>query len=269
MGPKYRDPKSMLITGGSSGIGKAIAADAVRQGVKVFLIARDQDKLDATVHELRSLQEDCKLATFSACVTDSAAIEAAVQTAESTHGPIDLLINSAGTAIPGYFEDISIEEFSQQLEINYLGTIRVIKSVLPSMKSRGQGWIVNVSSLAGVKGVFGYTAYCGSKFAVTGVTEALRAELYPHGIGVTLLCPPDTRTPGLAEEEATKPIETKRISETGALLEPEEVASALWKGLSNNRSLIVPGSKARLLYDVNRFAPSVIDRMLRRAANPD
>lgn len=268
MGPKYRDPQSMLITGGSSGIGKAIAADAVRRGVKVCLVARDQAKLDATVQELRAIKADCQLSTISACVTDSAAIESAVSIAESAHGPIDLLINSAGSAVPGYFEDIPIEDFSRQIEINYLGTIRVIKAVLPSMKARGQGWIVNVSSLAGVKGVFGYTAYCGSKFAVTGVSEALRSELYRYGIGVTLLCPPDTRTPGLAQEAATKPIETKRISETGALLEPKEVASALWKGLTRNRLLIVPGGKARLLYDINRIAPAVIDRMLRRAADP-
>ncbi len=113
------------------------------------------------------------------------------------HGPIDLLVNSAGAALPGYFDDLTIEDFSQQLEINYLGTVRVIKAVLPSMKARGKGWIANVSSLAGVKGVFGYTAYCGSKFAVTGFSERFRSELYRYGIGVSVLCPPDTRTPGL------------------------------------------------------------------------
>jgi 3-dehydrosphinganine reductase len=263
--PKYQKPNSMLITGGSSGIGKAIASEAVRQGIRVFLVARDQHKLDATISELQALKEGCQVAAISASVTDSAAIESAVHAAESAHGPIDLLVNSAGMALPGYFQDLTLEHFSQQIEINYLGTVRVIKAVLPSMKARGQGWIANVSSLAGVKGVFGYTAYCGSKFAVTGFSEALRAELYRYGIGVSLVCPPDTRTPGLELEDEMKPIETKRISDSGVVLEPEEVANALWTGLARSRFLIVPGRNARLLYDANRFAPSLIDWMLRRA----
>ena len=132
------------------------------------------------------------------------------------------------------------------------------------MKARGQGWIANISSVAGFKGVFGYTAYCGSKFAVTGFSEALKSELARHGIGVSLVCPPDTRTPGLDREEETKPEETKRLAASATVLEPDDVAKAIWAGLERSRFWIVPGREAGLFRHANRFVPSLVDWYLRR-----
>jgi 3-dehydrosphinganine reductase len=265
MRPKFRKPTSVLITGGSSGIGKAIAMEAVGDGCKVFVVARDRVKLDAAISEIQQHKAGSQVAGMSASVTDSAALEAAVEAAEAQHGPIDLLVNSAGMPVPGYFEDLSIDDFSSQIDVNYLGTVRTIQAVLPGMKSLGHGWIVNVSSVAGFKGVFGYTAYCGSKFAVNGFSEALRAELERYNIGVSLVCPPDTRTPGLEAEEASKPEETKKLSAAGTLLEPEEVARAVWTGLRRSKVLITPGYSANMVRLGNRLSPSLIDWMLRRA----
>ena len=254
----------MLITGGSSGIGKAIARDAVRQGINVFLVARDSAKLEAAVAELELLNGQCKVSAMSASVTDPDALAVAVRSAETQHGPIDLLVNSAGISVPGYFEDLTIEEFTKQINVNYLGTVWATRVVLPSMKARGQGWIANVSSVAGFKGVFGYTAYCGSKFAVTGFSESLKAEMERFNIGVTLICPPDTRTPMLDGEKASKPEETKRLAAAGVVLEPEEVARAVWSGLRRSKFWITPGRDAYFLRHANRLAPSVVDWMLRR-----
>lgn len=262
--PKFRNPTSVLVTGGSSGIGKAIAIDAVDRGCKVFLMARDQSKLDSAIAEVRSSRSGSHVAGISASVTESDALAKVVAAAEAQHGPIDLLVNSAGVSVPGYFEDLSIDEFANQMEVNYLGTVRAIQAVLPGMKSRGYGWIVNVSSVAGFKGFFGYTAYCGSKFAITGFSEALRSEFERHNIGVTLLCPPDTRTPMLDQEEANKPIETKRLSASGSLLEPEDVSRALWSGLSRNKFWITPGFSANSLRIGNRFTPWLVDWIVRR-----
>ena len=263
--PKFTKPTSMLITGGSSGIGKAIAAQAIRQDVKVFLVARDQTKLDEAVRELRAVKAGGAIAAASASVTDSVALAKAVETAEAVHGSIDLLVNSAGASMPGYFEKLSITDFSQQIDINYLGTVRAIQATLPSMKSRRQGWIVNVSSVAGFKGFFGYTAYCGSKFAVTGFSEALRVEMDRYNIGVSLVCPPDTRTPMLDNEEVTKPVETKRLAASATVLEPEQVAQAVWSGLYRSKFWITPGTEANFFRHANRYAPSLVDWVVRRA----
>jgi len=262
--PKFRKPTSVLITGGSSGIGKAIAVDAVDRGCNVFLLARDQSKLDDAIDHIRKIKPNCQVAGMSASVTDSDDLARVVESAETKHGPIDLLVNSAGASVPGYFDDLSIDDFANQMDVNYLGTVRAIQAVLPSMKANGYGWIVNVSSVAGFKGFFGYTAYCGSKFAVTGFSEALRSEFERHNIGVTLLCPPDTRTPMLDQEEANKPIETKRLSASGSLLEPEDVSRAMWSGLSRSKFCITPGFSANSLRIGNRIAPWFVDWIVRR-----
>jgi len=135
------------------------------------------------------------------------------------------------------------------------------------MKTQG-GYIVNVSSIAGIIGVFGLTDYCASKFAIIGFSEALRSELMPHNIMVSVLCPPDTDTPALEVENRTKPIETHAISENAGLMQPEEVAKALVKGIQKKQSLIIPGIEGKFSCLVKRLAPNlvewVMDRSIRR-----
>ena len=261
---KFRTPNSALITGGSSGIGKAIALDLAKRNINVFLVGRNPANLEGAISEIRSAAGTASVSGASASVSDGDQIAKAVKTAESEIGPIDLLVNSAGISEPGYFEELEPELFAQSMETNYLGTVRTIQSVLPSMQANKYGWIVNISSVAGFKGFFGYTAYCGSKFAVNGFSEALRSELERYNIGVTLVCPPDTRTPMLADEEEKKPIETKRLSASGTLLEPEDVARAVWSGLQRNRFLVIPGFSAKSVYFSNRFAPWLLDWVIRR-----
>jgi len=264
MRPKFRQAKSLLVTGGSSGIGLAIATEGVRRGASVVLVARQPAALKRAAEHLQTLNPDSRVAVQSTSVTDSDALAEAVRLAKQQHGPIDLLVNSAGVSIPGYFEELTIDDFTQQIEINYLGTVRAIHAVLPAMKAEGYGWIVNISSVAGFKGFFGYTAYCGSKFAVNGFSEGLRSELERHNVGVTLVCPPDTRTPMFNAEENRKPIETKRLSDSGTLLEPDEVAQATWNGLERSQFWVVPGRSAKLVRYANRYAPALVDWVIRR-----
>ena len=108
---------------------------------------------------------------------------AVIQVSEKS-GPPDLLVNSAGVAHPGYFQELDLNIFHWMMEVNYFGTVYMTKEVIPSMLKRGSGYIVNISSMAGFVGTFGYTAYGGSKFAVRGFSDVLRAEMKIHGIGV-------------------------------------------------------------------------------------
>ena len=250
-----------FITGASSGIGAAVARELVRRGAHVFLLARHLERLEQTAAALRDLAKESaqRIDHASADVADAGQVAAAVEACEGRLGPIDLLINSAGITRPGYLEEMPLESFRAQIDTNYMGTVHTVKALLPCLISRRAGWIANVSSAAGLKGLFGYAAYCASKFAVVGFSEALRAELVRHRIGVTLVCPPDTRTPMLAAETPLRPPETAYLAAQGKVLEPERVACDLLRGIERGRFLVVPGFDSKLLRLANGVAPGAID----------
>jgi short-subunit dehydrogenase len=126
------------------------------------------------------------------------------------------------------------------------------------MKDRG-GYIINVSSIAGFIGVFGYTDYAAAKFGVVGFSEALRSELKKYNIAVSVLCPPDTDTPGFAEENKTKPEETKAISSTARLMKAEDVAKALLKGMKKQEFIIIPNFDGKFTYIMKRLLPGLVE----------
>ncbi|RJP71130.1 MAG: SDR family NAD(P)-dependent oxidoreductase [Candidatus Abyssobacteria bacterium SURF_17] len=256
--------KCAIVTGGSSGIGKAIANELARRGANIFLIARREDVLKAAVKEIEksAVMQSQRFGFFSADVADSKAVQEAVNAAESACGPPAVLINSAGVSRAGYVEKLPISGMEQEIRVNYLGTVFMIKAVLDGMMSRREGWILNVSSLAGLKGIFGYTGYSGSKFAVVGFSESLRSELRPYGVNVSVLCPPDVDTPMLVDDKRDKPLETLKISEGAEIMQPEDVARAALAGLEKGRFIIIPNFAGKMLWIANRIAPSLVDRIM-------
>jgi 3-dehydrosphinganine reductase len=198
-------------------------------------------------------------------VTAGPAVDPVLQEAVAHFGPPDVLLNCAGSARPGYFEGIDAARFSATLALNLQGTWDVVQALLPHMKASG-GVIINTASLAGLIGVFGYTDYSAAKFAVIGFSEALRAEVKRYGVRVFVLCPPDTDTPGLLEENREKPPETRAISATASLLTPEAVVEALLKGIEGRRMLIVPGASARFTALAKRLFPGLVEWVMDRAA---
>jgi 3-dehydrosphinganine reductase len=179
-------------------------------------------------------------------------------------GAPDLVFNCAGLAHPGYLDEQSADKLREMMEVNYFGTMTVCRTLLPHFKERGSGVFVNTSSLGGLMGLFGYTGYCASKYAVVGFSEALRREVKPFHLQVTLLCPPNTKTPGLARENLTKPAEVLAQEKNVREVEPEFVADKLLKALPRNPSLVIPTLDGWLAYYLSRFAPSILDRFLRR-----
>jgi 3-dehydrosphinganine reductase len=263
MGKGFPEGRRALITGGSSGIGAAIAEQLARQGAHVFLVARHKERLQQAAAALRALatQPGQKIDCAVANVADPAQAADAVNQCEQRLGAIDLLINSAGITRPGYVEDMPLEAFRAQMDTNYMGVVHMVRAALPAMIARRNGWIANLSSAAGLKGVFGYAAYSASKFAVVGYSEALRSELRRHNIGVTVICPPDTRTPMLAAETPQRPYETAYLAAKGKVLEPEQVARAVLRGIEKRKSLVVPGFDSKFLRFVNGVAPDTLDWM--------
>jgi len=133
--------------------------------------------------------------------------------------------------------------FRDQMDVDYFGTLHAIRAVVPSMIERRRGHLVTVSSTAGLIGVYGYSAYAPAKFAVRGLTETLRAELAPHGIVVSCVYPPDTRTPGFDAENALKPPETERISAAIKPRDADHVGGPSSTGIEKDR-LVTHGRRA-------------------------
>jgi 3-dehydrosphinganine reductase len=272
--------KNVIITGGSSGIGEAAAKLLSAEGANVFIIARDTENNGRALQEIRAVGSDLdhQCGAFSADVTSYEEIQAAIASTVETGGAPDILINCAGMVYPGYFENLPLSTFREQMDVNYFGTLHTVKAVIPHMMAQGSGHIVNVSSIGGVVGGFGYTAYGASKFAVYGFTEALRAEMKPHGIDVSLVLPADTDTPQLREERKIQPLEIKMISgatrpkefsrrsefiaywltkwlltDDGEPMSPDRVASVILDGIRRKDFLIIPDATLRMVFPLRGF----------------
>jgi 3-dehydrosphinganine reductase len=177
------------------------------------------------------------------------------------------VINSAGVTYPGYFQDLDLDIFHWQMDVNYFGTLHVIKSLIGDMIQRGSGTIVNISSQASFTGVFGYSAYGPSKYAVRGLTDVLRSEMKPLGIDCHIVFPPDTDTPQLEFEKELKPPETKAIAGASSVLSAEKVAETILAGIKKGKYVIIPGFEGKLLYRLIGFLGNliypIIDWMIR------
>lgn len=256
---KMKQWKTVCITGGSSGIGLALAGACAPLCERLILIGRDEDRLLDAQAKLAG-DPAAVIRTCSLDVSDAPSVFSAAQQLIAPGETVDLLINCAGLAHPDHFYTIDYEVFEKTIRTNLLGTICVTKAFLPFLRTGSR--IVNVSSMAGFIGTYGYTSYSASKFGIIGFSEALRNELAPEGISVSVLCPPDTDTPQLVSENRTKPPETFAISGNAKLLSPEAVASICMSGIAKGRFMIIPGASGKLIYLLNRLFPGLVRTMM-------
>lgn len=185
--------KVVLITGASSGIGKSTAEFLMVKGFRVYGTSRKV--LGNTEENISSdLTSGGFFRMISMDVTNEASIESAINWIISKEGHVDVLVSNAGTGVAGSVEDVSMEEAYTQFDINFFGTLRVTKAILPIMRKQGYGKIIAISSVAGVISIPYQAHYSSSKFAVEGLIEALRYEVAPFGISVCLVEPGDTKT---------------------------------------------------------------------------
>ncbi|MDP9759380.1 MULTISPECIES: oxidoreductase [Agrobacterium] len=180
--------KTFFITGANSGFGLAIATAAIEAGHTVIGTIRSESSRDVLSKDLPALHP------VLCDVTDFDRIPVAVQQAEEEHGPVDVLINNAGYGHEGVLEESPIEEMRRQFDVNVFGAVAVAKAFLPRFRERRSGFIVNVTSMGGMITMPGIAYYCGSKFALRGISEVMRSEMAPFGVHVTTLCPGSFRT---------------------------------------------------------------------------
>ncbi|MGJ8670540.1 MAG: SDR family oxidoreductase [Oceanococcus sp.] len=238
-----------LITGGSSGIGLELAALYLQRGWSVSLLARNEQKLEQARMELSAnvLQPEQHIVTLSVDVGDSERCHSAIDSACQQLGAPEVVVLSAGIAVPGYFSEIAESTFEDSMRINYFGSLYSARAALPHLRAAGGGSLVFISSGAALLGIFGYSAYSPSKFAVRGLAEVLRGELAVEGIHVCIAYPPDTDTPQYEAENRTKPLETKAITASAGLWTAQAVAKAIANGVDKKRFSIPVSMELRML----------------------
>ncbi|KAG6726677.1 hypothetical protein I3842_02G092400 [Carya illinoinensis] len=240
--------RHVFITGGSSGIGLALAHQAASEGARVSILARSLDKLEDAKQAIR-LATGIDVAVFAADVRDYDAVTKAVEEA----GPIDVLIVNQGVFVPQELERQGLDEVKFMVDVNLIGAFNMIKAALPAMKLnrsvRGPASIALMSSQAGQVGIYGYTAYSASKFGLRGLAEALQQEVIADDIHVSLIFPPDTDTPGLVEENKRRPQLTAIIAASSGAMKADEVAMKALSGIKSG-SFIVPCNFDGLLLSI-------------------
>lgn len=183
-----------FITGASSGFGQLAAVALARQGFTVIATMRNLAKQEPLLQLAKQADVIDRIECMELDVTDSRQIGHAVDEVIRRHQRIDVLVNNAGLALGGMVEEIPLENWREQMETNFFGLVAMTQAVLPHMRARRSGKIINVSSISGRIGFPGLAPYAASKFAIEGFSESLRMELLPHGIHVALVEPGSYKT---------------------------------------------------------------------------
>jgi 3-dehydrosphinganine reductase len=251
-----------VISGASRGIGRALAILLAERGANLVLIARDKKALAITQADCKKANPSGKIETFSCDLAQRKEIENTCAAIRKRHPVLAGIINNAGYARPGYFAELPADEFERAVKIDYLGAVHLTRGLHAQVQ---QGGLISfTSSVVGYVGVFGYSSYAGPKFALIGFAETLRQEFYQRGIQISVLCPPDTDTPGYSEENKTKPIETQVLSEGAKLMTAEAVAAKFIKAVEKGKFLITCNFESALLYRLHAIAPSLVFRIMIR-----
>jgi 3-dehydrosphinganine reductase len=246
--------KSVLIIGGSSGIGLAMAKQLAQAGANITIVARRSNLLSDAIQKMEAvrLNPEQKFSSLSIDITNEADVTQKLQEYQSNNGTPDYLFNTAGISIPALFLDTSSEVFRSQMDILFFGTVNVARAIIPGMVARRSGHVINFSSMAGFAGVYGYTAYGAAKFAVRGFSDTLRSEMREHNVRVSVVFPPDTDTPGFEQENKIKPVLTKVLSESNSkVMSADKVAQSVLNSVLKNKYIITPGFDTTFFYIAN------------------
>jgi short-subunit dehydrogenase len=249
----------ILITGASQGIGRALAQAAAARGAKVLATARSGPLLNELAQQIR--RSGGVVETIEADVTSPHGRQEMVDVAVKHFGGLDILVNNAGIGATGHFADVSADRMRKIMEVNFFGLTETTRVFLPLLKRGHKPAIVNISSIAGKRGIPARSEYSASKFAVQGFSEALRAELAKDGIDVLVVCPGFTAT-----NFSQNMIEQKALIQYDHLrgMTPEQVAQATLKANEKGKNEIHLTFQGKMVALVSKFFPRIADRIAKR-----
>jgi short-subunit dehydrogenase len=250
----------ILITGASSGIGRCIAEQAIRAGARVVLVARCAERLEEVARSLAEIP-GAEVIAVAGDVSIEADRTRMLQAAAERFDGLDVLVNNAGVASFGHFSSSSEEVLRQVMEVNFFAAAELIRQAVPLLTRGREPAVVNIASMCGRRGVPAWTEYSASKFALCGLTEALRGEMARFDIDVLLVVPGLTRTglrAGLLRNTGRMKIDFDQGQP------PEKVAAAILQSLLRNTTERVVGWEAKWILRVNRWLPRLVDRLMAR-----
>jgi len=252
--------KVVIITGGSSGIGKALAAEFGAHGSKILITGRDQYNLDKTVEALSA--KGISIVGLRADVSVEEDNKRMVEEAVKRFGTIDVLINNAGISMRALFEEADVAVIKKVMNINFFGMVYATKYCLPEI-IRNRGSVIGISSIAGFRGLPGRTGYSASKFALNGFLEALRLELSPTGTHVLTACPGFTST-NIRKRALTKngSVQGESPREEENMMTAEECARYIYAATVKRRRTLVLTTQGKLTVFMNRWLPGLADRIV-------
>jgi NAD(P)-dependent dehydrogenase (short-subunit alcohol dehydrogenase family) len=259
-----------IVTGAGSGIGRALAQQLAAAGSALALADIDETGLMQTAKSLKS--KSAPLTTHLVDVAEEESVRAFAEEVSSRHGRVILLINNAGVALHGTFDEISLDDFRWLMNINFWGTVYGVKYFLPALRREKRSHIVNVSSVFGMIAPPGQPAYSASKFAVRGFTEALRHELTGSPVCVSCVHPGGIRTPiarrarlGAGASEANREKTIAAFEKLGRT-SPEAAAARILRGVERREPRILIGTDAYQIDIVQRLRPATYWKSLARMA---
>ncbi len=248
--------KIALITGGSSGIGKAVAIALAKEGCKIIILSRTKTKLLNALTEIKTYDQDASAVVCDVRNFDS--VEKAVSGIISKYKTIDILINSAGIAIRRSFKNTSLDELKDTIDTNLFGTIFTTKAVLPYMIKENKGTIINIGSIAGLIALPDLSTYSASKFAVVGLSQALHLELKKYNIQVSVINPAGTDTPIFNHESWQTDTSKEK------LMSPEYVAEQIILAIKKNKFNVVLPFSSRIKASTKQVFPGFYDWYLNK-----
>lgn len=253
----------VLITGASQGAGKATALTFAAQGWDVVLAARNPERLSAVAKEIQGMGRQALAIPTDVGSAEQVAI--LIEKALAAFGSVDVLVNNAGICLTGPMVNTTLEDWHQILNTNLWGSIHTIQAILPAMQQQGHGTIINVGSFGGKMPLPHMTAYCTSKYALTGLTETLRLELASQNIHVGIVHPGVINSDfleraqfrGATEQAASdRQQQMAQVLQSGWVSQPDDIAQAVWKAVQQKQADVVVGPVA-IATELNRLFPQL------------
>ena len=255
----------MIVTGASRGIGRSTAYEFAQCGSKVVLAAKDVEALERVQKEIQS--SGGKSVVIPTDIQDEKQVHNLVQKTLEIWGQIDVLVNNAGITYCGSFVEMTMDQIRNIVETNLMGTILCIKEVLPHLRSKRQGHIVNVSSILGKRAVPNQAVYAATKYALIGLSEAIRCELAPYNITITSFCPSSTSTE-MNKLVSVQDHPLKQFIRRRFIYTPDGVARKIVRATGLRQREVVLSFPAKMIVRINQYCPQILDWLFTKLEKP-